>query len=86
MLKNELKSQGIPEKDIKIAEDAVAKLAKSYKEEDVGFPTNLDKIKKAMEEPGDKPPTNTEKETFTGENEPFTGIEPKNTRPAKNEA
>ena len=47
---------------------------------------NLDKIKKAMEEPNDKPPTKTSKETFTGENEPFTGIEPKNTRPVKNEA
>lgn len=85
-LKNELKSQGIPEKDIDIGVAAIEKLSKSFKEEDVGFPANLDKIKKAMEEPSDKPPTKTSKETFSGENEPYTGIEPKNTRPVKNEA
>jgi hypothetical protein len=86
MLKNELKAQGIPDKDIELGISAIEKLAKSYKEEDVGFPTNLDKIRKAMEEPNDNPPTKTSKETFTGENEPFTGIEPKETRPVKNEA
>ena len=86
MMTNELKSQGIPQSDIDIAILAIDKLSKSYKEEDVGFPNNLDQIKKAMDAPNDKPPTNTSKETFTGENEPFTGIEPKNTRPVKNEA
>jgi hypothetical protein len=86
MLSNELKAQGVPQKDIDLGILAVDKIAKSYKEEDVGFPTNLDKIKKSMETPNDKPPTSTSKETFSGENEPFTGIEPKNTRPTKNEA
>jgi hypothetical protein len=86
MLSNELKAQGVPQKDIDIATSAVEKIAKSYKEEDVGYPSNLDKIKKSMETPNNKPPTPTSKETFSGENEPFTGIEPKNTRPVKNEA
>ncbi|MCK9281685.1 MAG: hypothetical protein M0P71_13750 [Melioribacteraceae bacterium] len=86
MIRNELKSQGIPQKDIDIAVEAVEKLSKAYREEDSGFPTNLDKIKNSMENPDDKPPTKTSKETFSGENEPFTGIEPKNTRPVKNEA
>lgn len=86
MISNELKAQGIPQKDIDLAVSAIEKLTKSYREEDVGFPSNLDKIKKAMDAPNDKPPTKTSKDTFSGENEPFTGIEPKNTRPVKNEA
>lgn len=90
-LVSELESQGIPHEDIEIAINALEKVRKEYiegrkNENAVGWPEDMAGIKKVTQEPHDKPVSDNEKDTLSGDNEPFSGAEPDNVRPVENEA
>jgi hypothetical protein len=84
---SDLISQGVPKKDIEIGLKAIGSLQKEYgKENDVGYPSNLGNIKDMINNPKNKPVSDTKKETMSGDNEPFSGAEPKNVRPVPSKA
>ena len=89
---SDLRSQGVPTEEISKGVEAIEELQKKYgdginkSESDVGYPENLDDIRKSIQNPSNKPVSDFKKDTFSGDNEPFTGIEPKNVRPIPNEA
>lgn len=87
-LVSELESQGIPHKDIEDAVKALEKVRKEYlkgnNENAVGWPEDMEGIKQVTQDPHDEPVSDTDKDTMSGDNEPFSGVEPDNVRPVKN--
>ena len=90
-LVSELESQGIPHEDIEIAVKALEKVRKEYvdgkkNENAVGWPEDMKGIKQVTQEPHNEPVSDTSKDTMSGKNKPYSGAEPDNVRPVKNEA
>lgn len=92
-LTSELESQGIPHDEIAKALEALDKVRTEYLGDDprenengVGWPENLKDIKKVTQEPHNKPVSDLDKETMSGDNKPFSGVGPDKVRPARNEA
>lgn len=88
---SDLESMGIPHKEIELALTALDKVRKKFvpgkkNEKAVGWPENMDEINKDMKEPEDTEVTDTKKDTYAGKREPFTGVQPDNTRPIPSEA
>lgn len=88
-LTSELESQGVPHKDINLAMDALDSVRSEYlkdhdNENSVGWAPNLDDIKSATQNPHNNKVSDGE--TFDGDNKPYAGVEPNNTRPSYNEA
>lgn len=85
---NDLEAMGIPFDDIEIAVKGLEKVRKEYpgNEKDVGWPEDLEGIRKVTQEPHNKPVSDNETDTMSGDNEPFSGVGPDNVRPVKNEA
>ena len=85
----ELKSQGVPNEEIDMALDAISSLRKEYlknnsNESASGWAPNLDDV--VDSETKDTEVTDQNKETMSGDNEPFSGAEPENVRPVKSKA
>jgi len=82
---NNCRSQGIPEEEIIKACEAIEKVKEKYVEDNTesnaGWSENLPDINKSIKDPANKPVTDQGKETFSGKNKPYTGVEPKKTRP-----
>jgi len=90
-LVSELESQGTPHDEIDAALEALEKVRKEYlsngeNENSVGWPENMKDIKKVTQEPHNKPINDLDKETMSGDNEPYSGVQPDNVRPSHNEA
>jgi hypothetical protein len=87
---SDLRNQGVPLEEIDRGIKAIEELQKEYvdgkNEGDVGYPENLGDIKKSIQEPGNEKISDLDKETMSGDNEPYSGAEPDNVRPSKNEA
>jgi len=86
----ELEAQGTPWDDIELGlkalEDVRNKYTKDSNENAVGWAENLDEIERVTQEPKDNAPQEHDKETFSGDNKPYSGVEPQdNTRPRPNE-
>lgn len=85
---DDLESMGVPNEEIENALNALDKVRKQYlgndyskDEADVGWPEDMEGIKQVTQEPHNKPVSDSEKETFSGDNEPYSGSEPDKTRP-----
>jgi hypothetical protein len=82
-----LHSQGIPKEDIVLSIKALNKVREQYLgkdkeyEKDVGWHQNLKDIENTTKNKSDSEVSDTNKETFSGDNKPFHGVEPDNTRP-----
>lgn len=83
-----LDSQGVPNEEIEMAVKALEKVKSEYldddkHEKDVGWPEDMEGIKKATQEPDNNPVNDLNKETFDGDNKPYSGVEPDNVRPTQ---
>jgi hypothetical protein len=80
---SDLESMGIPHDEIELALNALEKVRKKFipgkeNESGAGWPENIKYINNEFD---DTEVTDTSKDTFSGNNKPYTGSEPDNTRP-----
>lgn len=90
-IRGELKSQGITGEVLKDVISVLDDLRKKYdtehpddRENMVGWASNLDDVAKSTQEYSNDQVSDTSKETFSGNNKPFAGVEPNGTRPRPN--